>query len=78
MCTSGEDEIQRLQRKLKEADDALQKAGQYGLQLLDGQLDLQNKLEEQRVEMTNAVEVIIHTGQWLTSLKTAVFMTVDE
>lgn len=63
MCTSGDDEIQRLQRKLKEADDALQKAGQYGLQLLDGQLDLQNKLEEQRVEMTNAVEVIIHTGQ---------------
>ncbi|XP_055782508.1 protein Spindly [Salvelinus fontinalis] len=58
MCTSGDDEIQRLQRKLKEADDALQKAGQYGLQLLDGQLDLQNKLEEQRIEMTNAVEVL--------------------
>ncbi|XP_042158811.1 protein Spindly isoform X3 [Oncorhynchus tshawytscha] len=51
MCTSGDDEIQRLQRKLKEA-------GQYGLQLLDGQLDLQNKLEEQRVEMTNAVEAL--------------------
>lgn len=58
MCTSGDDEIQRLQRKLKEADDALQKAGQYGLQLLDGQLDLQNKLEEQRIEMTNAVEAL--------------------
>ncbi|CAB1337004.1 unnamed protein product [Coregonus sp. 'balchen'] len=58
MSTSGEDEIQRLQRKLKEADDALQKAGQYGLQLLDGQLDLQNKLEEQRIEMTNAVEAL--------------------
>ncbi|XP_064810416.1 protein Spindly [Oncorhynchus masou masou] len=51
MCTSGDDEIQRLQRKLKEA-------GQYGLQLLDGQLDLQNKLEEQRIEMTNTVEAL--------------------
>ncbi|KAJ8015235.1 hypothetical protein DPEC_G00024030 [Dallia pectoralis] len=55
MSTSG-DEIQRLQYKLKEAEDALQKAAQYGLQLLDGQLDLQNKLEEQRIEMTNTVE----------------------
>lgn len=55
--------IQRLQHKLKEAEGALQKATLYGLQLLDGQLDLQNKLEEQQIEMTNAVEVIIHTGQ---------------
>ncbi|XP_010897439.2 protein Spindly [Esox lucius] len=55
MSTSG-DEIQRLQCKLKETEDALQKAAQYGLQLLDGQLDLQNKLEEQQIEMTNTVE----------------------
>lgn len=69
--------IQRLQHKLKEAEGALQKATLYGLQLLDGQLDLQNKLDEQRIEITNTVEVIIHTGQLLTSLKAAV-LTVDE
>lgn len=69
--------IQRLQHKLKEEECALQKAAQYGLQLLDGQLDLQNKLDEQRIEITNHVEVNIHTRQLLTSLKAAV-LTVDE
>ncbi|XP_045061687.1 protein Spindly-like [Coregonus clupeaformis] len=52
MSTSGDDAIQRLQHRLKEADGALQKATQYGLQLLN----LQNKLDEQRIEMTNTVE----------------------
>uniref|UniRef100_A0A8C7QF43 Spindle apparatus coiled-coil protein 1 n=1 Tax=Oncorhynchus mykiss TaxID=8022 RepID=A0A8C7QF43_ONCMY len=57
--------IQRLQHKLKEEECALQKAAQYGLQLLDGQLDLQNKLDEQRIEITNHVEVNIHTRNTL-------------
>uniref|UniRef100_A0A4W5NQ94 Spindle apparatus coiled-coil protein 1 n=1 Tax=Hucho hucho TaxID=62062 RepID=A0A4W5NQ94_9TELE len=47
MSTSGDDVIQRLQHKLKEADGAL-----------DGQLDLQNKLDEQRIEITNTVEAL--------------------
>ncbi|KAL0973985.1 hypothetical protein UPYG_G00213890 [Umbra pygmaea] len=57
MSTSA-DEIQRLRCKLNETEDALQKAAQYGLQLLNGELDLQNKLEEQRIEMTNTVEAL--------------------
>ncbi|XP_048883900.1 protein Spindly isoform X2 [Brienomyrus brachyistius] len=55
---SGDSEVQRLRCKLKEAEESLQKAAQYGLELLDGQLDLQNQLEEQRVEMTNTLEVL--------------------
>ncbi|XP_023650742.1 protein Spindly [Paramormyrops kingsleyae] len=55
---SGDSEVQRLRCKLKEAEESLQKAAQYGLQLLDGQLDLQNQLEEQRVEMTNTLEAL--------------------
>lgn len=54
---SGDSEVQQLRCKLKEAEESLQKAAQYGLELLDGQLDLQNQLEEQRVEMTNTLEV---------------------
>lgn len=54
-CSS---DVQLLQCKLKEKEEALQKAAQYGLQLLDDQLNLQNKLEEQRIEMTNAMEVM--------------------
>lgn len=55
--TGDSSDILKLRCKLKEAEESLQKAAQYGLQLLDGQLDLQNQLEEQRVEMTNAMEV---------------------
>ncbi|KAJ8255176.1 hypothetical protein GJAV_G00201900 [Gymnothorax javanicus] len=59
MSSAGDtSEILRLKCKLKEAEDSLQKAAQYGLQLLDGQLDLQNQLEEQRVEMTNTMEAL--------------------
>lgn len=52
-----ESEIQRLQQKVEEAEEALQKAAQYGLQLLDDKMDLQNKLEDQRIEMTALIEV---------------------
>ncbi|XP_029112976.1 protein Spindly isoform X2 [Scleropages formosus] len=55
---ANDSEVQQLRCKLKEAEESLQKAAQYGLQLLDGQLDLQNQLEEQRVEMTNSVEAL--------------------
>ncbi|KAI1884997.1 hypothetical protein AGOR_G00215650 [Albula goreensis] len=56
--TGNSSEVQRLQCKLKEAEESLQKAAQYGLQLLDGHLDLQNQLEEQRIEMTNSIEAL--------------------
>lgn len=52
-----EGEIQRLQQKVEEAEEALQKAAQYGLQLLHDKMDLQNKLEDQRIEMTSQIEV---------------------
>lgn len=52
-----EREIQRLQQKVAESEEALQKAAQYGLQLLDDKMDLQNKLEDQRIEMTALIEV---------------------
>ncbi|XP_062855958.1 protein Spindly [Trichomycterus rosablanca] len=53
---SLESGIQCLQQKLEEAEEALQKAAQYGLQLLNDKVDLQNKLEEQRIEMTAIIE----------------------
>ncbi|KAG7465006.1 hypothetical protein MATL_G00171640 [Megalops atlanticus] len=58
MSGTGDSEVQQLRCRLKEAEESLQKAAQYGLQLLDGQLDLQNQLEEQRIEMTNAMEAL--------------------
>ncbi|XP_039632428.1 protein Spindly [Polypterus senegalus] len=51
-------EVQRLRCKLKETEEALEKAAQYGLQLLESQHELQNQLEEQRAEMTNSIEVL--------------------
>ncbi|XP_050983091.1 protein Spindly isoform X2 [Labeo rohita] len=53
-----EDEIKVLRRKVQEGEEALQRAGQYGLQLLDDKMDLHNKLEEQRIEMSNVIEVL--------------------
>ncbi|KAJ8352424.1 hypothetical protein SKAU_G00239000 [Synaphobranchus kaupii] len=59
MASTGDSsDVLRLRCKLQEAEESLQKAAQYGLQLLDGQLDLQNQLEEQRIEMTNALEAL--------------------
>lgn len=54
-----EDEIKVLRRKVQEGEEALQRAGQYGLQLLDDKMDLHNKLEEQRIEMSNVIEVLL-------------------
>lgn len=57
-----EDEIKVLRQRIQEGEEALQRAGQYGLQLLDDKMDLHNKLEEQRIEMSNIIEVLTHTG----------------
>uniref|UniRef100_A0A8C2H9F0 Protein Spindly n=2 Tax=Cyprinus carpio TaxID=7962 RepID=A0A8C2H9F0_CYPCA len=53
-----EDEVKVLRRKVQEGEEALQRAGQYGLQLLDDKMDLHNKLEEQRIEMSNVIEAL--------------------
>ncbi|XP_065126462.2 protein Spindly [Paramisgurnus dabryanus] len=53
-----EEEIKALRRKVHEGEEALQRAGQYGLQLLDDKMDLHNKLEEQRIEMSDIIETI--------------------
>ncbi|CAM4615167.1 unnamed protein product [Leuciscus chuanchicus] len=53
-----EDEMKVLQQKLQEREEALQKAGQYGLQLLYEKMDLHNKLEEQQIEMSSVIEAL--------------------
>lgn len=57
-----EDEINVLRRKVQAGEEALQRAGQYGLQLLDDKMDLHNKLEDQRIEMSNIIEVLADNG----------------
>lgn len=59
MCDrEAEEEIQRLKSQLRETEEQVQKAAQAGLDLLNQQMELQNRLDEQRVEMTNALEVL--------------------
>uniref|UniRef100_A0A8C2IQK4 Protein Spindly n=1 Tax=Cyprinus carpio TaxID=7962 RepID=A0A8C2IQK4_CYPCA len=53
-----EDKIKVLWRKVQEGEEALQRAGQYGLQLLDDKMDLHNKLEDQQIEMSNVIEAL--------------------
>uniref|UniRef100_A0A8C2IP51 Protein Spindly n=1 Tax=Cyprinus carpio TaxID=7962 RepID=A0A8C2IP51_CYPCA len=52
------DKIKVLWRKVQEGEEALQRAGQYGLQLLDDKMDLHNKLEDQQIEMSNVIEAL--------------------
>lgn len=47
-----------LQQKLQEREEALQKAGLYGLQILNEKMDLHNKFEEQQIEMSSVIEVL--------------------
>ena len=54
-----EEEVQRLRSRLKESEEQVQQAAHAGLNLLNQQVELQTQLEEQRVEMTNAIEVCI-------------------
>ncbi|KAM7417076.1 hypothetical protein PAMA_016943 [Pampus argenteus] len=59
MCeTAAAEEIQRLRSQLREREEQVQQAAQAGLDLLNQQMELQNRLEEQRVEMTNALEAL--------------------
>lgn len=55
------EEMQRLRRQLKEREEQVQQAAHAGLDLLNQQVELQTRLEDQRVEMTNAMEVWIFT-----------------
>ncbi|XP_004073644.1 protein Spindly [Oryzias latipes] len=55
---AAEDEIQLLKIQLREKEELVHKAGQAGLDLLNQQMELQSKLEEQRIEMTNALEAL--------------------
>ncbi|KAK0154238.1 Protein Spindly [Merluccius polli] len=54
----AEKEMQRLRRQLKESEEQVQRAAHAGLDLLKQQVELQTTLEEQRVEMTNAIEIL--------------------
>ncbi|XP_062332217.1 protein Spindly isoform X2 [Osmerus eperlanus] len=58
MSSVEEDEVPLLKCKLKEMEEQLQKSAQYGLQLLDGQQELENRIEEERIEMTNTLEAL--------------------
>uniref|UniRef100_A0A8C5CVZ7 Protein Spindly n=1 Tax=Gadus morhua TaxID=8049 RepID=A0A8C5CVZ7_GADMO len=55
---SAEEVIQRLRSRLKESEEQVQQAAHAGLDLLNQQVELQTQLEEQRVEMTNTIEIL--------------------
>ncbi|XP_034078751.1 protein Spindly isoform X2 [Gymnodraco acuticeps] len=55
---AAEEETQRLRSQLRERDEQVHQAAQAGLDLLNQQMELQSRLDEQRVEMTNALEVL--------------------
>lgn len=54
---AAEEELERLRNQLKEKEGQGDWAAKAGLDLLNQQMELQKTLEEQRVEMTNAIEV---------------------
>ncbi|KAM4733216.1 protein Spindly [Anableps anableps] len=53
-----EDENELLRNQLKESEEQARRAAQAGLDLLKQLEELQDRLEEQRVEMTNALEAL--------------------
>ncbi|KAI4800051.1 hypothetical protein KUCAC02_016588 [Chaenocephalus aceratus] len=55
---AAEEESQRLRSQLRERDEQVHQAAQAGLDLLNQQMELQSRLDEQRVEMTNALEAL--------------------
>ncbi|KAF3837745.1 hypothetical protein F7725_009513 [Dissostichus mawsoni] len=55
---AAEEETQRLRSQLREREEQVHQAAQAGLDLLNQQMELQSRLDEQRVEMTNALEVL--------------------
>ncbi|KAM6924027.1 protein Spindly [Xenentodon cancila] len=52
------EEIQLLRSQLREREEQVHKAAQAGLDLLNQQMELQSRLDEQRVEMTNELEAL--------------------
>ncbi|XP_020509041.2 protein Spindly [Labrus bergylta] len=54
----AEEEIERLRSRLREKEEQLHQAAQAGLTLLNQQIELQSRLDEQRVEMTNEREAL--------------------
>ncbi|XP_053284823.1 protein Spindly isoform X2 [Pleuronectes platessa] len=52
------EEIELLKNQLKAREEQVHQAAQAGLDLLKQQMELQNTLDEQRVEMTNAIEAL--------------------
>ncbi|KAM9375497.1 protein Spindly [Pholidichthys leucotaenia] len=55
---AAEEEMKLLRSQLKEKEEQVHQAAKAGLDLLNQQMELQNRLEEQRMEMTNALEVL--------------------
>ncbi|PWA32493.1 hypothetical protein CCH79_00016672 [Gambusia affinis] len=53
-----DEENELLRRQLKQSEEQARRAAQAGLDLLKQQDELQERLEEQRVEMTNALEAL--------------------
>lgn len=60
---AAEEEIKVLRIQLREKEEQVHQAAQAGLDLLNQQVELQNRLDEQRVEMTNALEVRSYTNK---------------
>ncbi|KAM4554774.1 protein Spindly [Odontesthes bonariensis] len=52
------EEVQLLRSQLREKEEEVHRAAQAGLDLLSQQVELQSRLDEQRVEMTNALEAL--------------------
>ncbi|XP_054453555.1 protein Spindly [Anoplopoma fimbria] len=55
---AAEQEMQRLRSQLREREEQVHQAAKAGLDLLNQQMEMQNRLDEQRVEMTNALEAL--------------------
>ncbi|XP_061582431.1 protein Spindly [Cololabis saira] len=55
---AAEEQIQLLRSQLREKEEQVHRAAQAGLDLLNQQVELQARLDEQRVEMTNALEAL--------------------
>ncbi|XP_013882192.1 protein Spindly [Austrofundulus limnaeus] len=55
---AAEEEVSLLRSQLREKEEQLQQAARAGLDLLNQNMDLQTRLDEQRVEMTNVQEAL--------------------
>ncbi|XP_031732107.1 protein Spindly isoform X1 [Anarrhichthys ocellatus] len=55
---AAEEEMRHLRSQLREKEEQVQQAARAGLDLLNQQMEMQTRLDEQRVEMTNAMEAL--------------------